>query len=135
MANVSVEIVEDVASVEMTDDKVTVELGTSGPQGPKGEQGIQGEQGVQGEQGIQGIQGEQGPQGIPGEVQVADLSYVHTQSVPSDTWTITHGLQFIPSITIVDSAGTVVEGSYNYPDANTVVASFSGAFSGKAYLS
>lgn len=135
MANVSVEIVEDVASVEMTDDKVTVELGTSGPQGPKGDQGIQGIQGIQGEQGIQGIQGEQGPQGIPGEVQVADLSYIHTQSVASNTWTISHGLQFIPSITVVDSAGTVVEGSYNYPDANTVVASFSGAFSGKAYLS
>lgn len=111
MANVSVEIVEDVASVEMTDDKVTVELGTSGPQGPKGDKGDN------------------------GEVLYADLSYIHIQSVASTTWTISHGLQFIPSITVVDSAGTVVEGSYNYPDANTVVASFSGAFSGKAYLS
>ena len=111
MANVSVEIVETVASIETIDDKVTVDLGTSGPQGPKGDKGDN------------------------GEVLYEDLSYVHTQSVASNTWTITHGLQFIPSITVVDSAGTVVEGSYNYPDANTVVASFSGAFSGKAYLS
>lgn len=108
MANVSVEIVENIASVQTTDDKITVELGTSGPQGPKGESG---------------------------EVLYTDLSYVHNQTVASNTWTITHGLQFIPSITVVDSAGTVVEGSYTYPDANTVVANFSGAFSGKAYLS
>jgi hypothetical protein len=111
MADVTVEIVESIASIETTDDKVTVDLGTSGPQGPKGDKGDN------------------------GEVLYEDLSYVHTQSIASNTWTITHGLQFIPSITVVDSAGTVVEGSYNYPDANTVVASFSGAFSGKAYLS
>jgi hypothetical protein len=108
MADVTVEIIESVASIETTDDKVTVDLGTSGPQGAKGEDG---------------------------EVLFADLSYVHTQSVASNTWTITHGLKFIPGITIVDSAGTVVEGSYNYPDANTVVASFSVPLSGKAYLS
>jgi len=108
MADVTVEIIESVASIETTDDKVTVDLGTSGPQGPKGEDG---------------------------EVLFADLSYVHTQSIASNTWTITHGLKFIPGITIVDSAGTVVEGSYNYPDANTVVASFSVPLSGKAYLS
>ena len=57
------------------------------------------------------------------------------KTVASDTWTITHGLQFIPNITVVDSAGTVVEGSYTYPDEDIVVANFSGAFSGKAYLS
>jgi len=44
-------------------------------------------------------------------------------------------LGFIPNITVVDSGGTVVEGSYNYPNANTVVLTFSSAFSGKAYLS
>ena len=108
MADFTVEVVEDVASIETTDDKITVELGTSGPQGPKGDNG---------------------------EVLYVDLSYVHNQTIASDTWTITHGLQFIPNITVVDSAGTVVEGSYNYPDENTIVASFSGAFSGKAYLS
>jgi hypothetical protein len=41
----------------------------------------------------------------------------------------------MPNITVVDSGGTVVEGSYNYPNENTVVLSFNGAFSGKAYLS
>lgn len=174
MSDVTVEIVENPVSVttqdenvsvNVTEELVTVQVATSGPQGPQGEQGVQGVQGIQGEAATIAVgdvttsspgssasvtnvgtsgdavfdfvlpRGEQGPQGIPGEVQVEDLSHVHTQSVASNTWTITHGLQFIPSITVVDSAGTVVEGSYNYPDANTVVASFSGAFSGKAYLS
>jgi len=82
-----------------------------------------------------GTSGPQGPMGPPGPVDFADLSYVHIQNTPSTTWNITHGLQFIPNITVVDSGGTVVEGSYDYPDANTVVLSFSSAFSGKAYLS
>jgi hypothetical protein len=79
--------------------------------------------------------GPQGPKGDPGEVRYEDLSYVHDQSISSNTWTIEHGLQFVPNITVVDSAGTVVEGSYSYPNANTVVLSFSHEFSGKAYLS
>jgi hypothetical protein len=41
----------------------------------------------------------------------------------------------VPNITVVDTAGTVVEGSYNYPNSNTVVLTFIGAFSGRAYLS
>jgi hypothetical protein len=82
-----------------------------------------------------GIAGPQGAKGAPGDVQFSDLSYVHNQSVPSDTWTIEHNLGFIPNITVVDSAGTVVEGSYNYPSDKTVVLSFTGSFSGKAYLS
>lgn len=120
MPDVTVEVVENPVEITVSDTNVLVNvseeinsviIGTSGPQGPKGEAGD------------------------PGEVLYVDLSYIHNQSVPSDTWTIIHGLRFIPSITVVDSAGTVVEGSYNYPDENTIIASFSGAFSGKAYLS
>lgn len=152
-------------TIEVTEKPVAVEVAFTGPQGPRGEQGIQGDQGIQGEAATVAIgtvttsepgssasvinagtsgdaildfvlpRGEQGPQGIPGEVQFSDLSYVHTQSIASDIWTIVHNLQFIPNITVVDSGGTVVEGSYNYPNVNTVVLSFSHPFSGKAYLS
>jgi hypothetical protein len=76
--------------------------------------------------------GTSGPQG-PSDLR--SLAYVFTQSVASAIWNINHGLTFIPNITVVDSAGSVVEGDYSYPDENTVIATFSGAFAGKAYLS
>ena len=78
--------------------------------------------------------GTSGPQGS-GSFSPEDVSYVYTQNTAQSTWTIVHGLQFIPNITVVDSAGTVVEGDYSYPNENTIVASFIGSFAGKAYLS
>jgi hypothetical protein len=86
--------------------------------------------GVQGPQGSQGPQGPQGPQGDPGIG-----SYVHTQGTASSTWTINHNLGFFPNVEIVDSAGTSVIGSYQFTNVNTVIATFTGAFAGKAYLS
>lgn len=65
----------------------------------------------------------------------APSSYIHTQSVASTTWTISHGLGFYPNVTIVDSGGNKVEGDENYIDINTVELSFSSAFAGDAYLS
>jgi len=59
----------------------------------------------------------------------------HTQTTAATVWTVNHGLGFIPNVTVVDSAGTVIEGSYNYPNENTIVLTFAGAFSGKAYFS
>jgi hypothetical protein len=108
---VSVTVDNSNISLNVTETPVTVTLGTSGPQGPQGEPGA------------------------PGEVLYSDLSYVHIQSVAQSTWNITHGLQFVPNITVIDSAGTVVEGSYEYPNNNSVVLTFSSPFSGKAYLS
>ena len=60
--------------------------------------------------------------------------YVHNQMTSSKEWVIIHNLGHFPSVSVVDSAGTVVVGEINYIDQNTVIASFSGAFSGKAYL-
>lgn len=74
--------------------------------------------------------GESGPQG-PGAV----VAYVFVQNTPSSTWTINHTLDFVPNITVVDTAGSVVEGDYSYPNENTIIATFSGGFAGKAYLS
>ena len=65
-----------------------------------------------------------------------NISYVHTQNISSDTWVIVHGLNFTPNITVVDSAGSVIEGSYDYSsNGNTVTVTFNGATTGKAYLS
>lgn len=77
------------------------------------------------------IEGPQGPSGTPG---TGDLSYTHNQSSPSATWTITHNLGKYPSVTIVDSAGTQLLGQVVHDSINQVTATFTTAFSGKAYL-
>lgn len=69
------------------------------------------------------------------EVVVPDLAYAHTQATSSATWTINHNLDFYPNVTVVDSAGTIVEGEIAYTSRNQIVLTFSAAFSGKAYLS
>lgn len=63
-----------------------------------------------------------------------DKKYVHTQGVASNTWVINHNLEKFPSVTIVDSANTVVIGDINYNTENQLTVTFNGSFSGKAYL-
>lgn len=63
-----------------------------------------------------------------------DKHFTHTQSVAAEVWEITHNLGKIPSITVVDSAGTEVIGEYKHISENEVKLTFNGAFSGKAYL-
>lgn len=60
--------------------------------------------------------------------------HVHSQPVPSTTWTITHALGGRPSVTIVDSAGTTVIGEVTYISDTQVRVDFTAAFSGFAYL-
>lgn len=64
---------------------------------------------------------------------VVDKHYTHTQSVVSDIWTIQHNLNKMPSVVVVDSGGSTVEGDISYIDFNTLTISFNGAFTGKAY--
>jgi hypothetical protein len=63
-----------------------------------------------------------------------DLSYTYTQIIASSIWNVTHGLNKHPSVIVIDSAGTVVIGDIQYIDANNLILTFTGAFSGKAYL-
>lgn len=63
----------------------------------------------------------------------ADKNYIHKQQSASDMWTIVHNLGKFPSITVVDSAGTVVTGEIVLQTTEQAVISFNGAFSGKAY--
>lgn len=62
------------------------------------------------------------------------LAYVYEQGEASDTWSITHNLNRHPSVTVVDSADTVVVGYVTYLDDNSLEIKFNGAFKGKAYL-
>lgn len=61
-------------------------------------------------------------------------TYTYTQEMPSDIWMIRHNLGRMPSVSVVDSAGSVVYGNVDYIDSNSVRVTFSGEFSGKAYL-
>lgn len=85
--------------------------------------------------GPQGIQGVQGVQGIQGAVDTRPIAYTHMQMGVSDTWVVTHNLNFYPNVTVVDSGGTIVEGEINYLNSNALTLTFSAGFSGNAYLS
>lgn len=60
--------------------------------------------------------------------------FVFTQQSPVDTWTIDHPLGGFPSVSVVDSANTVVFGMISYVNEGRIVLNFSAPFSGKAYL-
>lgn len=60
--------------------------------------------------------------------------HIHTQNTVSTEWVITHTLGGRPSVTVVDSAGTVVIGEVQYDSNTQVTISFTAAFSGYAYL-
>ena len=64
----------------------------------------------------------------------AATRHTHTQGTVSTVWTINHDLGGYPSVTIVDSAKTVVFGEVNYISTTQVVVNFTTAFSGYAYL-
>lgn len=60
--------------------------------------------------------------------------YVHNQVISSASWNINHNLNKFPSVTVTDSGNNVIMGDVAYIDTNNVTVSFTGAFSGKAYL-
>lgn len=64
-----------------------------------------------------------------------NIAFIHSQDVPAAIWTINHSLGYHPNVTVVDSAGDVVEGNKSYPSNSQIVIEFTGAFAGKAYLS
>lgn len=65
---------------------------------------------------------------------VFKYAHVHTQTLASAQWNITHNLGKNPSVSIVDSAEEEVIGEVQHTDVNSLIIRFSAAFSGKAYL-
>ena len=65
-------------------------------------------------------------------------TFVFDQVVPKMVWgtngIVTHNLGKFPSITVIDTGGTVVNGEYTYIDTNNITLNFSAPFAGKAYL-
>lgn len=82
---------------------------------------------------------------VPNDVQYWDLMtkgnpagedkhYVHIQNVASALWEITHNLGTFPSVTVIDSGNSEVEGAITYIGPNVINVEFSAPFGGKAYL-
>ena len=122
--------------------------GTIGPVGPgAGAQGTQGTQGIDGggvtlqqlSDAIAGVSLGSTDDLVEGTTNkyftTSRVSYQHTQGVASNTWNITHNLQFYPNVTVQDSAGNIVEGEISYTNSDSLIVTFSNAFSGEAYLS
>jgi hypothetical protein len=70
-----------------------------------------------------------------GKVQVIeDKNEVFEQVAPSDEWVINHTLDKKVSVTVTDTAGTVVEGTITVNNKNKVIIQFNFPFSGEAVL-
>ena len=61
--------------------------------------------------------------------------FVYQQTTASSTWTINHGLGFIPNAYTVDNTGKNIIGTVDSSTVTTLVISFSKPVSGYAYLS
>ena len=69
------------------------------------------------------------------EVDSRVSNYVFYQNTPSYVWTITHNLDKYPNVIIIDSAGSVIDGSIRYMSLQQVQITFNRGFSGTARLS
>ena len=147
---VIVTAVEDIIQISVCENPIEVSVSETGPQGPRGTQVLSGTTdpsiviGLMGDQYLNTTTGMIfGPKTELGwgtgiilgtGLVISDVSYTHYQTIPSNVWTITHGLLFTPSIIVIDIDGRVFEGAYQY-NGNTITATFSDSITGAAYLS
>lgn len=61
-------------------------------------------------------------------------TFVFTQNTPATQWDITHTLNKLPSVMVVDTGNTVVQGQITYTDNSNITINFTAGFAGKAYL-
>lgn len=144
-------------TLAFTESTITLDVtGIVGPRGQKGDQGDQGDAatiavgdvdtGLPGSAASvvnSGTTGDaildfvipQGPVGPRGPAGLDTGFYRHDQAAPAAMWTITHSLGFYPSVSVQDSAGSVVYGDVYYLDANSLTITFQSAFGGHANLS
>jgi hypothetical protein len=73
--------------------------------------------------------------GIQGPAGASAGGQIHVQGIPSATWTVNHTLGYFPNVTVIDTLNRRVFGDITYVSISEITLSFSGAFSGKAYLS
>lgn len=147
---VQVKVEENNVRVNVCENVAEIVIGTTGPQGPRGTQvlsgdgvpdislGLIGDQYIDTDTGfLYGPKTESGwGTGVPiGNNDPNDLGQIFIQSTPSAEWNIVHTLAFTPNIIVVDTAGTEVEGDYEYVNPNHIRATFTSPLAGKAILS
>jgi len=71
---------------------------------------------------------------ITNNIFTTDANFVHDQGSASATWVVDHNLAKKPSVTVVDSASTVIIGQVVYNTDNRCTITFEAAFSGKAFF-
>lgn len=150
MADVQVTVADVNVDVTICEQDVVILSSEMGPQGPRGTMVLSGNAdpsptiGLIGDQYINTDSGKLfGPKtesgwgaGVYlGNNDPNDLGQVYTQNSPSTVWDIAHTLAFTPNIIVVDSAGSVVEGDFQYLSPTHILATFSNPIAGKAYLS
>lgn len=62
----------------------------------------------------------------------ADVIFV--QGSPDDEWIVAHGLNRWPCVTVIDTAGSAIEGDITYLDDDTIQINFTAPFAGRAFL-
>ena len=61
-----------------------------------------------------------------------DIAYTHHQTSASREWLVRHNMGKHPSVTVVDSASTVVVGDIEYLNTEELIIRFTSEFSGRA---
>jgi hypothetical protein len=76
---------------------------------------------------VSGPPGPQGPSGV-------SPTFLYTQVLPSNIWTINHNLGFRPDVFILNTGGNEVEASVTHTSENTVIIYFASAMAGTARM-
>ena len=71
---------------------------------------------------------------ILAEIHRGGNTFVFEFDASSDTWLINHNLKKKPTVTVVDSADTVMTCATEYIDENNIRITFNAPFKGTAYL-
>lgn len=70
----------------------------------------------------------------PGPQGPAGAFYLHTQAMPSTTWTINHNLGYRPAVELLDAGSQEIDGEIAHPSANQTVVTLNPATAGIARL-
>lgn len=63
----------------------------------------------------------------------SDAAYIHMQASANVVWTVTHNLGKYPSVSVVDSGGSVIIPDIHYDSTATVTLTFGAATSGRVF--